>query len=240
MPTIKLKSTNKATYVNNMFSKIAEKYDLLNNLMTFGMHKTWKKDAIKLALNELSALDSALDLCTGTGDLALIINKLSPKTKIIASDYCTNMLNVLNKKIKKLKIKHIETKIEDAENLSYKTPAFDLITVGFGLRNIADREKCIENIYAALKPKGVFICIDLGHPVNYIWRKVFFSYFYNLVPKIGELFAKDKEAYTYLPESLKTWYDQETLKKLLLKKGFSRCSFKNIAGGAVAIHIAVK
>lgn len=240
MPTVKLKSTNKATYVNNMFSKIAGKYDLLNNLMTFGMHKTWKEDAIKLALNELSALDSALDLCTGTGDLALIINKLSPKTQIIASDYCTNMLDVLNKKIKKLKIRHIETKIEDAENLSYKTPTFDLITIGFGLRNIVNREKCIENIYTALKPKGVFVCIDLGHPNNQIWRKIFFSYFYNLVPKLGEVFAKDKEAYTYLPESLKTWYDKETLKKLLIRKGFSRCSFKDIAGGTVAIHIAVK
>jgi demethylmenaquinone methyltransferase/2-methoxy-6-polyprenyl-1,4-benzoquinol methylase len=236
----KSNTSGKSTYVNNLFSKIAKKYDLLNNLMTFGRHLKWKEDGIKLALKEVKDCNKALDLCTGTGDLSIILNKLSPKTEIIASDYCDEMLQILEKKIINHDLKNINVKKIDSESIDFPKSTFNLVTIGFGLRNLVNKEKCIESIYSVLKKDGVFMCIDLGHPVNPIWRKIFFTYFYNLVPKMGELFARDKDAYTYLPESLKTWYTQEELKEILLKKGFTKCFYKNIFGGVVAIHIAKK
>ncbi len=231
---------DKALYVNNMFAEISGKYDLLNNLMTFGCHNKWKEETINLALKEVKEPKMALDLCSGTGDLALILNSRLPEIKIKCIDNCSEMLEIAKAKFKNLNIQNIETTLMDSENLSFQSDTFDLVTVGFGLRNLVNKEKCLKGVYGILNPGGVFSCIDLGFPVNSFWQKIFFLYFYNLVPKLGEMFAKNKEAYTYLPMSLKTWYKQEELKDLIIKTGFKKCYFKNIFGGVVAIHIAVK
>ena len=235
-----MKTIDKASYVNEIFAEIAEKYDLLNNLMTFGLHNKWKEKTIDLALKEIKSPETALDLCSGTGDLALILNNKSPKTKITAVDNCNRMLDIAKAKIENLKIKNINLLLADCENLPFYSWSFDLITMGFGLRNLVDKEKCLSSIFGFLKPDGVFACVDLGYPVNSLWQKLYFFYFYNIVPKLGQSFANNKDAYTYLPESLKTWYKQEELKELILKTGFKKCYFKNLLGGAVVIHIAVK
>lgn len=237
---IKSTNTNKAAYINQMFNNIAPNYDLLNNLMTFGFHKKWKKEALKLALKEASDPKEALDLCSGTGDLAIILSKLIPSLNIICGDNSANMLDIAKQRIEKLGLKNISTSLIDCENLPFKASTFDLITIGFGLRNLINREKCIEDFYNILKTNGVFMSIDLGYPNNFFWQKMFFSYFFNIVPLLGQIFAKDKSAYSYLPDSLKSWYKQEELKSILLLKGFRKCYFKNILGGVVAIHIAVK
>ncbi len=240
MPLAELKSSEKSAYVNNMFSKIASKYDLLNNLMTFGRHLAWKRTAVMLSLKEVTSPLHALDVCSGTGDLALIIKSMLPDTKVIATDNCKNMLSILEEKIEKLNIQGIDCELVSAESLDYKENSFDLISIGFGLRNLVNREKFLNKAFSILKSGGVFMCIDLGFPEIPVWREVFFLYFFKFVPLMGEIFAKDKEAYSYLPESLKTWYKQKELKQILLNTGFSRCYYKNIFGGVVAIHIAVK
>ena len=225
-----------------MFNKIAEKYDLLNNLMTFGLHKKWKEEAIKLALKEKKNPENVLDICSGTGDLAIIIKKLYPdikNTKITCIDNSSEMVRIAEKKFKTLEINNINILLSSFEDLS-KNSSYDLITIGFGLRNLIDKEAAIEKIYDLLNTGGIFACIDLGHPNNIIWQKLFFFYFFKIVPKLGAIFARDKEAYTYLPASLMSWYKQEELKNIILKKGFQKCYFKNILGGAVAIHVAVK
>ena len=231
---------DKALYVKEMFTEIAGKYDLLNNLMTFGLHNKWKEEAVDLALKEINNPKSALDLCSGTGDLAIILNKKIPGIEIKCVDNCIPMLDIAKHKIENLKIKNIDLLLADSENLPFYSWSFDIVVMGFGLRNLVDKENCLKNIFGLLKPDGVFACIDLGCPPNYLWQKLYFLYFYNLIPKLGELFAKNKEAYTYLPVSLKTWYKQEELKDLILKTGFKKCYFKNLLGGAVAIHVAVK
>ena len=233
-------NTNKATYVNELFAKIADKYDLLNNLMTFGLHKKWKKETILLALEENKSPEYALDLCAGTCDLSITLNNLSPNTKITCIDNCNSMLEAGLHKIKSLKLKNIEVSLLDSENLPFKGSSYDLITIGFGLRNLDNKEKIIKDIFNLLKDNGVFACIDLGHPKNNVWRKIFFFYFFNIVPKLGQIFAQNKEAYSYLPNSLLNYYNQEELKKIILSKGFRKCYFKNILGGIVAIHIAIK
>lgn len=233
---------DKKIYVNELFSKIAKKYDLLNNLMTFGNHLRWKEYAIKLALKEINYPNKVLDLCSGTGDLAIILNKYCPNTKIICMDNCREMLSIANVRIKSLNTENIILDLTDIENISYgnKPSSIDMITVGFGLRNIVNREKCIQDSFNILRKNGVFACIDLGRPTNHIWNKIYSFYFFNLIPKVGEIFAHDKEAYLYLTQSLLTWYKQDELKDLFLKYGFRKSYYKNILGGAVAIHIAVK
>ena len=240
MTQIMEKSTasDKALYVKEMFTEIAHRYDLLNNLMTFGLHNKWKEETIDLALKEAKSPKLALDLCAGTGDLAIILSKKYPSVKITCVDNCQEMIDVA--KYKTQSLKNIELLLMDSENLSFQAETFDLITVGFGLRNLANKEKCLMDIFKLLKPGGVLACIDLGYPTNYLWQKLYFLYFYNLIPRLGEIFAKNKNAYTYLPISLKTWYKQKELKDLILKTGFKKCYFKNVLGGAVAIHIAVK
>lgn len=238
--TKKSTSNDKALYINNMFAEIAKKYDLLNNLMTFGLHSKWKEKAVDLVLKEIDSPKLALDLCSGTGDLAVILNSKIPGIKITCVDNCPEMFEIAKNKTKNLKIKNIDFLEADCENLSFYSWSFDIVTVGFGLRNLVNKEKCLKNVFDFLKPGGVFACVDLAYPVNSLWQRLYFFYFYNFVPKLGELFAKNKEAYTYLPVSLQTWYKQEELKKLILHTGFKKCYFKNLLGGAVAIHVAVK
>ena len=231
---------NKKAFINEMFANIAEKYDLLNNLITFGMHNLWKKKAVSLALSEIDEPKYALDLCAGTGDLSIILKKNCPNIKITCVDNCLSMLKLAQNKFEKHNIFDIEPINLDCENLKLPGSSFDLITISFGLRNLINKPKALSSIYSLLKPCGVFTCLDLGFPKNILWQKVYYFYFFNLVPKLGQMFAQNKEAYTYLPSSLNAWYKQEDLKELILKTGFTRCYFKNILGGAIAIHIAIK
>ncbi len=235
-----IQEQKKSAYVNEMFSKIAGKYDLLNNLMTFSNHNKWKNSLIKLALQENPNPELALDICTGTADLAIILNKYSPHTKIQCIDNCNEMLKIAQNKIDSKKYKNIIFNLMDSERLTFDEASFDLVTVGFGIRNLVNKEKCIKDVFNLLKKNGVFACIDLGHPVNHLWQKLYYCYFFKVVPGLGTMFARNKEAYTYLPNSLQTWYKQEEFKELILKSGFNKCYFKNIFGGIIAIHIAVK
>ena len=237
---LKSNESNKTEFVNKMFAKIAAKYDLLNNLMTLGLHKKWKEDAIKLALNENIIPRVALDLCSGTGDLAITLHKYSPKTLITCIDNCKEMLNITNEKIKLLKIKNITLSLGDCEKLNYAPSSVDLITIGFGLRNLVNKEECLNSFLKILNNGGIFTCLDIAHPENLIWSTIYNLYFFKIIPILGQSFAKDKEAYTYLPNSLLSWYKQNDLKELILKTGFKRCYYKNIVGGIAAIHIAVK
>lgn len=231
---------DKATYINQLFSSIATKYDLLNNLISFGMHKKWKEELIKLALKENPNPHNFLDLCSGTCDLAIALNKFYQNTNITCVDNCKEMLNIAKHKFQSLKLNHISLLCFDFENLNLTPSSFDLITISFGLRNLVQREESIKKIFNLLRNNGVFACIDLGHIKNNVWGKIFYTYFFNLIPIIGKIFSPNKEAYEYLVNSLKTWYTQEELKELILMTGFKKCYFKNIFGGAVAIHIAVK
>lgn len=230
----------KAKYVQSIFKKIAHKYDLLNNLMTIGLHKKWKTITIKLALKENKNINNAIDLCSGTGDLALILKKLVPSVKIQCIDSCKEMLKIAKEKFRLHNYNNFELLLEDIDNLSLNNNSYDLVTIGFGLRNLINKELCLEKAYNLLKPNGIFACIDLGHPTNIIWKQIYYLFFFKFVPMLGQLFAKDKEAYTYLPNSLLNWYKQEELKNKLLSIGFNKVYYIDFLGGVVASHIAVK
>lgn len=230
---------DKKVFVNKLFSNISRNYDLLNNLMSFGMHSSWKKQAVLLALKEKPNPKDCLDLCSGTADLAILINKLLPNTNITCIDNCKEMLDIARSKIESSRLKNLSLLYMDFEDIS-PSSSFDLITIGFGLRNLTTQEKSLKKIFETLRTSGVFACIDLGHIKNKIWKNIFYSYFFNIVPKLGKIFSGNEDAYEYLVNSLTTWHTQEELKELILKTGFRKCYFKNIFGGAVAIHIAIK
>lgn len=240
----KIKDKNQNSEIVEMFSAISEKYDLLNNLMTFGMHKTWKEKSINLALKYLNNCpnncNNVLDFCCGTGDLTILLKKLKPQANIICSDLSKNMLELANSKFTKNRFNGIKIICENAEEIDHGKGIFDLAMVGFGLRNVNNKEKCLDAIYDSLRAGGVFMCIDLGHPINPIWNKIYSLLFNSITPILGMVFAKNKAAYTYLPESLNTWYKQDELRQLLLNKGFKECNVTNFLGGVVSTHIAIK
>jgi ubiquinone/menaquinone biosynthesis methyltransferase len=235
---------DKESYVFNLFSRIAKRYDSLNDIMTFSLHRSWKKTLVKTAGAGIKSKNAKiLDLCTGTGDIAdLWVN--DPRViEILALDSCAPMLESGFKKLRK-KYKGDPPKIQmieaDVLHLPYADNSFDAVTISFGLRNVKDPDACIAEIYRVLKPGAYFACLDLGHPriplIDWLYKKVFMSF----IPWIGSFFAKDRDAYQYLVDSLKTWPSQDKLSLALYDFGFRRSYFQDIMLGSVAMVVAEK
>lgn len=240
-----MKHNNKSEFVHDIFSKIASKYDSLNNIMTFSLHRLWKLKTIKLGsinINKLTNKEArVLDLCTGTGDLAFIWAKHSKVKEIMAIDSCRPMLDIAVKKLTssslKKKLKFLEG---DALELPFSENYFDAVSVGFGLRNLSDLKLGINEIFRVLKPGGIIVSLDLGHPEPEFLDKIFQNIILKYVPILGKIFAGNKAAYTYLKDSIKDWPDQKKLTKILCSAGFKRSYYKNIVFGALAILVAEK
>ena len=236
---------NKESYVHNLFARIAEKYDLINDVMTGSLHRHWKKTLVNHAAQALEGKSNArvLDLCTGTGDIADLWIQDDRVAEVIGIDSCAPMLESGYKKLSKKyggtppKLKMLEA---DAMELMYPHDHFDAVTVSFGLRNVSDADKCLAEVYRVLKPGGYFACLDLGHPpipaIDWLYKKLFLQ----LIPGIGSQFAKDKAAYQYLVDSLKTWPPQWVLSEALYEFGFQRSYYKNLMLGAIGLVVAEK
>jgi demethylmenaquinone methyltransferase/2-methoxy-6-polyprenyl-1,4-benzoquinol methylase len=236
---------DKESFVNQMFTRIANKYDRLNNIMTLALHKGWKQETIKHASSSMKQLNKAkiLDLCTGTGDMAFMWAKDPRVNKVIAVDTCKPMLDVADDKLAG-KYKKFADKITfmegDAIELPFPDDTFDAVTVGFGLRNVVDLQAAIYEIYRVLKPEAYVASLDLGHPESALPSMAYKKGFLKLVPWMGAAFAKDKEAYAYLTESLKTWPTQKALSQMFWDSQFTRSYYKNVMAGTIAIVVAQK
>lgn len=235
---------NKEKFIHNLFSRIAGKYNLLNDLMTLSLHRQWKRQAVATASKVIDN-DQAkvLDLCTGTGDIADLWIREDKVKEVIAVDSCAEMLKVgyelLEKKYRGTppKLKMVEA---DALKLPFPDASFDAVTVGFGLRNVGDLLTACEEIKRVLKPGGILVSLDLGHPpipvIDWLYKNVFLR----VIPIAGMIFAGDKAAYQYLSDSLKTWPLQKELAQGLYSLGFSRTYHQNIMLGTIAIIAAEK
>lgn len=241
LPTGQLPSKDKKeAFVKNMFARIAGQYDKLNDMMTFFLHKVWKQKTIDYCHLENSEA-VVLDLCTGTGDMAFMWAKNPNVKKVIAVDSCEEMLEVARVKKKTPKIlEKIEFKNADAMNLPYNDNSFDAVTVGFGLRNVTDLKGALQEIKRVLKPGGMIASLDLGHPPAPIINKIYRKIFLQIIPELGEKFAKDKAAYAYLKNSLETWPPQHQLSEIFWKLQYTRSFYKNIFLGSIAIVVAQK
>lgn len=221
-----------------MFDNIAFRYDFLNSLLSMGIHKGWRKKCVK----KLEALKPSyiLDVATGTGDFAIECVKLHPK-KITGVDISEGMMQIGREKIKKLGLDQlIELKSGDAETLDFPDNTFDAITVGFGVRNFENLEKGLKNLCRILKPGGSLVILEFSYPRRFPIKQFYTFYFSYITPLIGKLFSKDSRAYSYLPESVKAFPDNERLVTILENCGFKKAEFKSLTYGVAAIYEARK
>ena len=227
--------------VQRMFTAIAARYDLNNSLLSFGLHHRWKA----LAAGFIPALTHgrALDLGAGTGDLALLLDRrMGEHGRVAAMDLNFAMLRVGAAKIARHGLAaRISCFRGNAERIVFLDETFDAVTAGFCIRNVGDRPQAFREIFRVLKPGGRFVCLEFSRPVSAWLRRVYDWYSFRLLPAIGTWVAKDHtDVYRYLPESIRTFPDQEQLAVMLRETGFSRVEYHNLTGGIVAIHVAVK
>ena len=228
--------------VQRMFSAIARWYDLNNSLLSFGLHHQWKRRAIEF-VPECTLAGRALDLGAGTGDLAILLDqRMGPEGKVVATDLNFEMLKVGAQKIAKRGLSPRITCLRgNAEGLVFQADTFDAVTAGFCIRNVGNIPKAFYEIHRVLKPGGRFVCLEFSRPV-YSWLRTLYDWYsFHLLPKIGTWVARDHtDVYEYLPASIRTFPDQERLASMLRQAHFSHVEYRNLTGGIVAIHVAVK
>ena len=229
----------KADLVGNVFDTVSENYDLMNDLMSFGIHRLWKKVTI-----ETSGLRKdfvVLDLAGGTGDMVkLMREKISERGTLILSDINQSMLMEGRDRLINEGIEGIHAAQIDAQFLPFQDNTFDLITIAFGLRNVTDKEKALKAILKALKPGGKLVILEFSRPQNEAFREIYDLFSFEVIPKIGALIAQTEESYRYLAESIRMHPTQDELKAMMEASGFTKCKFDNLTNGVVAIHSGQK
>ena len=227
----------KSEHVGEVFHSVAEEYDLMNDAMSFGMHRLWKK--ILIELSELSEGSVVLDIASGTADIPKLINKKFKSVSMHVTDINESMLALgKDRAINENFFHNCSFALASGESLPYQDQTFDLVTVGFGLRNFTDKLKGLKEMRRVLKPNGVLLILEFSKPTNSFFSKVYDWYSFNIIPKLGSLLANDSESYQYLAESIRMHPDQETLRSMVLDSGFTECKFYNLVNGVVAIHQA--
>ena len=227
----------KSEHVGEVFHSVAEEYDLMNDAMSFGMHRLWKK--ILIELSELSEGSVVLDIASGTADIPKLINKKFKSVSMHVTDINESMLALgRDRAINENFFHNCSFALASGESLPYQDHTFDLVTVGFGLRNFTDKLKGLKEMRRVLKPNGVLLILEFSKPTNSFFSKVYDWYSFNIIPRLRSLLANDSESYQYLAESIRMHPDQETLRGMVLESGFTECKFYNLVNGVVAIHQA--
>lgn len=231
-------TTSKKEQVANMFNAIAHRYDFLNQLLSLGIHKGWRKKSINLLQSKQPK--TILDIATGTADFAIEAMRLNPE-KVTGVDISSGMLELGRKKIEKLGLQtKIELKLADSENLPFEDNTFDAITVGFGVRNFENLEKGIRDMHRVLKPGGKMIILEFSKPRTFGVKQLYTIYFKYITPFIGKIFSKDNSAYRYLPESVKAFPDGEDFLAILRKAGQKETKAISLTFGIASIYSSIK
>ena len=230
----------KASLVAEVFRSVAPKYDLMNDLMSLGMHRLWKKLTIQEAA--LRPGQCVLDVASGTGDLAKAFAKQVGATgKVVMTDINDAMLAVgRDRLIDAGVLGNIECVQADAEKLPFADNYFDCVTIAFGLRNVTNKDIALRSMYRVLKPGGKLLILEFSHPVQPLLGKIYDLYSFNVIPKLGELVTQDRDSYQYLVESIRMHPKQDVLKAMLEEAGFEDVSYHNMNGGIVALHKGFK
>lgn len=230
----------KINLVGDVFHSVANNYDLMNDVMSLGLHRLWKQFLIKEAA--LKSKDVVLDVAGGTGDLAKAYAKIvGPYGKVILSDINESMLQVgRNRLIDAGLLGKFACVLADVERLPFIDHHFDCISIAFGLRNVTHQLAALSSMYRVLKPGGKLLILEFSHPPSQLLNQVYDWYSFHIIPKMGELIAKDRESYQYLVESIRMHPNQETLKQMMLESGFEDVDYFNLSGGIVALHKGYK
>ncbi len=227
----------KAAYVRAMFSAIARRYDLLNTLLSFGLHRRWKRYAVAAAAAPPGGL--ALDVCCGTGDLAFLLHRrVGTQGRVVGVDFAEPMLRLARRRAGGARgVWFVQG---DAQALPFADGTFHVATVGFGVRNVADPLGALRELHRVLRPGGRLVVLEFSRPRSRLFGALYDFYSYTAIPWVGRRLSRHPDAYWYLPTSIRGWPDQETFRDLLQQAGFRRVWYRNLLFGAVAVHAADK
>ena len=227
----------KATRVRGVFDSVARRYDLMNDLLSFGLHRAWK--AYTVAVANVKAGDKVLDIAGGTGDLArAFAAKVGPQGVVVLTDINEAMLGVGRDRLLDQGLA-LPTLSCDAERLPFADGGFDLVSVAFGLRNMTHKERALAEMARVLRPGGKLLVLEFSRIAEPL-RKPYDWYSFKVMPLIGKLVASDPDSYRYLAESIRMHPDQAALKAMMKGAGFGHVDVHNLAAGAVALHVGIK
>jgi demethylmenaquinone methyltransferase / 2-methoxy-6-polyprenyl-1,4-benzoquinol methylase len=230
----------KARWVRHHFDTVARKYDLMNTLLSFGIHYLWKRTAVDLL--RPGGGDSIIDVCGGTGDLSILsLKRMQGAGTVVLYDINRMMMERGRNKATHASLRKKMLYIQgDAEQISFHSNSFDAAIVGFGIRNLTHMEEGFKEMHRVLKPGGRFICLEFSNPTNPLFRRLYDFYSFRLMPLLGLLLAGSRQAYTYLPESIRLFPSPEALAKLLEEIGFLQVTYRPLTNGIAVIHQGIK
>jgi demethylmenaquinone methyltransferase/2-methoxy-6-polyprenyl-1,4-benzoquinol methylase len=236
----KVAAADKAARVSSVFASVAGKYDVMNDLMSFGAHRLWKR--FTLSLTGLRAGQRALDVAGGTGDLAAgLLRQVGKSGHVVLSDINPKMLEIGRDRLLDAGfVGNVECIVADAERLPFEHNSFDCITIGFGLRNVTDKAAALKSMHRVLKPGGQLLVLEFSTPVAPGLKPIYDAYSFKVLPLLGKLVAQDAASYQYLAESIRMHPNQETLLQMLRDAGFAQTRYHNLTGGIVAVHRGYK
>jgi ubiquinone/menaquinone biosynthesis methyltransferase len=241
-----VKIEEKSNLVKEIFSSVAGKYDLMNDLMSLGAHRIWKDKMIsEIKINTDSENLNFIDVAGGTGDIAFrICKKMQKEGKNFAVkvvDINQEMLDVGHQRsVDKNLFSNLEFINCDGENLNFADESFDFFTIAFGIRNFTNIDAGLSEAHRVLKKGGKFICLEFSKVNDYFLQKIYDKYSFNIIPKIGEIILNDRASYQYLVESIRKFPTQENFKNMIENAGFKNVSYQNLTFGCVAIHVGYK
>jgi len=226
--------------VADIFTAVAGKYDLMNDLMSFGTHRLWKRFVAERT--GLNPGDCALDVAGGTGDLArLMARRVGEKGRVVIYDINREMIEVgRDRSIDRGFLKNLDYIQGDAEEIGFDDNTFHCATIGFGIRNVTHIERAISEMMRVVKPGGRVICLEFSHPTSRVMNRLYDFYSFKVMPEIGSIITGNRGAYTYLPESIRKFPDQETFKGMMEDAGLFKVRYHNLFNGVAAVHIGIK
>lgn len=230
----------KQARVADVFTSVAKKYDIMNDLMSFGIHRLWKRYAI--SLSGVRAGQHVLDIAGGTGDLAKVFSReVGRNGHVVLSDINAAMLEVGRERLINAGCNNVDFVLANAETLApFEDNSFDLLTISFGLRNVTDKDAALRSMYRVLKPGGRLLILEFSKPIFEPLSKAYDLYSFTALPIMGKIVANDSESYKYLAESIRMHPDQQTLKQMMQQAGFENCDYNNLTAGIVAVHRGFK
>ena len=226
--------------VREVFDSVASKYDLMNDLMSFGIHRLWKR--FVASETGLRPGQSAIDVAGGTADISLLMkDRVGDEGSIVVFDINGEMLKVGREKcIDKGYLKGLRFVQGNAEEIPFEDSSFHCATVGFGIRNVTHLDRAFSEMTRVVKPGGKVICLEFSHPTSRFFKKAYDLYSFSFIPNVGEMITGNRSAYEYLPESIRRFPPQEELKKIMEGAGLWRVKYQNLLNGIAAVHVGVK
>ena len=230
----------KAGRVAGVFHSVADNYDLMNDLMSAGIHRLWKHMTIEMS--GVRKGHKVLDIAGGTGDLAAKFSKIvGSEGSVVLADINESMLKVGRDRLTDRGIiENVTFSQADAQYLPFPDNTFNVITIAFGLRNVTDKDMALRSMLRVLKPGGKLLILEFSKPTSSLLSKIYDTYSFNVLPQLGKVFANDSDSYKYLAESIRMHPDQSTLLQMLNSAGFENTDFHNMTGGVVALHRGIK